>query len=62
VTNPRLTFDATRYDAAIFDCDGTLVDAMPIHHAAWRALAGRAASEQPVPTARKPTTLAFDIP
>jgi HAD superfamily hydrolase (TIGR01509 family) len=32
-----LTFDATRYDAAIFDCDGTLVDSMPIHHAAWRA-------------------------
>jgi HAD superfamily hydrolase (TIGR01509 family) len=32
-----LTFDATRYDAGIFDCDGTLVDSMPVHHAAWRA-------------------------
>jgi HAD superfamily hydrolase (TIGR01509 family) len=32
-----LTFDPTRYDAAIFDCDGTLVDTMPLHHAAWRA-------------------------
>lgn len=32
-----LTFDPTRYDAAIFDCDGTLVDSMPLHHAAWRA-------------------------
>ncbi len=32
-----LTFDAARDDAAIFDCDGTLVDSMPIHDAAWRA-------------------------
>jgi HAD superfamily hydrolase (TIGR01509 family) len=31
-----LSFDPTRYDAAIFDCDGTLVDTMPLHHAAWR--------------------------
>jgi HAD superfamily hydrolase (TIGR01509 family) len=32
-----LSFDPTRYDAAIFDCDGTLVDTMPLHHAAWQA-------------------------
>jgi HAD superfamily hydrolase (TIGR01509 family) len=32
-----LTFDPTRYDAAIFDCDGTLIDSMPLHHAAWQA-------------------------
>jgi HAD superfamily hydrolase (TIGR01509 family) len=32
-----LQFDPARYDAAIFDCDGTLVDTMPLHHAAWRA-------------------------
>jgi beta-phosphoglucomutase-like phosphatase (HAD superfamily) len=32
-----LTFDTSRYDAAIFDCDGTLVDSMPLHHAAWQA-------------------------
>jgi HAD superfamily hydrolase (TIGR01509 family) len=32
-----LTFDPTRYDAAIFDCDGTLVDSMPLHHSAWQA-------------------------
>lgn len=32
-----LEFDTTRYAAAIFDCDGTLVDTMPLHHAAWRA-------------------------
>jgi HAD superfamily hydrolase (TIGR01509 family) len=31
-----LNYDSTRYAAAIFDCDGTLVDTMPLHHAAWR--------------------------
>jgi beta-phosphoglucomutase-like phosphatase (HAD superfamily) len=31
-----LEFDFNRYDAAIFDCDGTLVDTMPIHHEAWK--------------------------
>jgi HAD superfamily hydrolase (TIGR01509 family) len=31
-----LEFDASRYDAVIFDCDGTLVDTMPIHHEAWK--------------------------
>jgi HAD superfamily hydrolase (TIGR01509 family) len=36
-----LHFDPTRYDAAIFDCDGTLVDTMPLHHAAWRAAFAR---------------------
>jgi beta-phosphoglucomutase-like phosphatase (HAD superfamily) len=25
-----------RYEAFIFDCDGTLVDSMPLHFAAWR--------------------------
>ena len=23
------------YDAVIFDCDGTLVDSMPLHYDAW---------------------------
>jgi HAD superfamily hydrolase (TIGR01509 family) len=32
-----LIFEPLRYDAAIFDCDGTLVDSMPLHHAAWQA-------------------------
>lgn len=32
------------YSAFIFDCDGTLADSMPQHHAAWRAaLAAHAA-------------------
>jgi HAD superfamily hydrolase (TIGR01509 family) len=25
------------FDAFIFDCDGTLVDSMPLHHRAWQA-------------------------
>ncbi len=31
-----LRFDPQRHDAVIFDCDGTLVDTMPLHHRAWR--------------------------
>jgi HAD superfamily hydrolase (TIGR01509 family) len=30
-----LEFDSRSYDAVIFDCDGTLVDSMPLHHEAW---------------------------
>jgi beta-phosphoglucomutase-like phosphatase (HAD superfamily) len=30
-----------RYEAFIFDCDGTLVDSMPLHFAAWRDAFGR---------------------
>lgn len=26
----------TRYEAFIFDCDGTLTDSMPLHYVAWR--------------------------
>ena len=29
------SMDLDRYCAAIFDCDGTLADTMPAHHAAW---------------------------
>ncbi len=32
-----LSLPEGRYDALIFDCDGTLVDSMPVHHRAWRA-------------------------
>jgi HAD superfamily hydrolase (TIGR01509 family) len=31
-----LVFDPSLHDAVIFDCDGTLVDTMPLHHAAWQ--------------------------
>ncbi len=30
-----ITFDAAKYDAFIFDCDGTLADTMPLHYQAW---------------------------
>jgi len=31
-----ITFDASKYDGFIFDCDGTLADSMPLHYRAWR--------------------------
>lgn len=30
------TFPTNGFDAVIFDCDGTLVDSMPVHFEAWR--------------------------
>lgn len=33
----QLNLPAGDYDALIFDCDGTLVDSMPLHHRAWRS-------------------------
>ena len=32
-----LRFDSKCHDAVVFDCDGTLVDSMPLHHEAWCA-------------------------
>ncbi|HMA92658.1 MAG TPA: HAD-IA family hydrolase, partial [Polyangiaceae bacterium] len=31
-----LEFHPDSHDAVIFDCDGTLVDTMPLHHCAWQ--------------------------
>ncbi len=33
--------DYDRFDALIFDCDGTLADTMPAHYAAWKATMDR---------------------
>jgi HAD superfamily hydrolase (TIGR01509 family) len=33
--NPRFTQPSREYSAYIFDCDGTLVDTMPLHFEAW---------------------------
>ncbi len=33
----RLSLPGRPFEAFIFDCDGTLVDSMPLHHRAWRA-------------------------
>jgi beta-phosphoglucomutase-like phosphatase (HAD superfamily) len=30
-----ITFDSSKYDGYIFDCDGTLADTMPLHYKAW---------------------------
>jgi beta-phosphoglucomutase-like phosphatase (HAD superfamily) len=30
-----ITFDPSKYDGFIFDCDGTLADSMPLHYRAW---------------------------
>ena len=36
-TNPMLDIPHAPFSACIFDCDGTLVDSMPLHLDAWRA-------------------------
>jgi beta-phosphoglucomutase-like phosphatase (HAD superfamily) len=30
-----ISFDSSKYDGYIFDCDGTLADTMPLHYQAW---------------------------
>lgn len=42
-TNPQTLANAmhTRYDALIFDCDGTLADTMPGHYVSWRKTMSR---------------------
>ena len=32
----KLTLPAGSFAAYLFDCDGTLVDSMPLHYVAWR--------------------------
>jgi len=34
---PRLTLPAGDFHAYLFDCDGTIVDSMPLHYIAWKA-------------------------
>ena len=37
----KLRLPAGHFQAFLFDCDGTIVDSMPLHHIAWnKALAG----------------------
>lgn len=35
MTSPRFTPPTRRYAGYVFDCDGTLVESMPLHHQAW---------------------------
>ena len=37
VADPRLEIPSRPFKGLIFDCDGTLVDSMPLHLKAWRA-------------------------
>src|SRR6202140_5316695 len=32
----RLTLPEGMFDAYLFDCDGTIVDSMPLHYQAWK--------------------------
>jgi len=33
-----LQLPAGRFDAYLFDCDGTIVDSMPLHYKAWKQI------------------------
>lgn len=39
---PRFVAPAREYSGYVFDCDGTLVDTMPLHHQAWIHALGQA--------------------
>jgi len=34
----KLQLPAGRFDAYLFDCDGTIVDSMPLHYKAWKQI------------------------
>ncbi len=36
----KLTLPAGNFRAYLFDCDGTIVDSMPLHYNAWKKCAG----------------------
>jgi beta-phosphoglucomutase family hydrolase len=40
VSLPKL-LDLDQYEGVIFDCDGTLVDTMPLHYVAWTTVLSR---------------------
>jgi beta-phosphoglucomutase-like phosphatase (HAD superfamily) len=35
--HPCFELPPGEYAGFVFDCDGTLADSMPLHHAAWQA-------------------------
>ncbi len=39
-THMRLEVPAREYRAYLFDCDGTIVDSMPLHYVAWKKALG----------------------
>jgi HAD superfamily hydrolase (TIGR01509 family) len=40
VTQPKLALPSGRFKAYLFDCDGTIVDSMPLHYIAWSKALG----------------------
>src|SRR5260221_14100126 len=36
----KLAFAAGNFGAYLFDCDGTIVDSMPLHYKAWQQILG----------------------
>ena len=36
----KLELPAGNFDAYLFDCDGTIVDSMPLHYKAWKQILG----------------------
>ncbi len=40
VTHPKLTLPNGTFQAYLFDCDGTIVDSMPLHYIAWSKALG----------------------
>ena len=36
----KLQLPAGKFDAYLFDCDGTIVDSMPLHYKAWKQILG----------------------
>jgi len=36
----KLQLPAGNFDAYLFDCDGTIVDSMPLHYKAWKQILG----------------------
>jgi HAD superfamily hydrolase (TIGR01509 family) len=40
VIQPKLALPSGRFKAYLFDCDGTIVDSMPLHYIAWSKALG----------------------
>jgi HAD superfamily hydrolase (TIGR01509 family) len=46
-TEPKLKLPAGVFKAYLFDCDGTIVDSMPLHYVAWKTTLGQWGCEFP---------------
>jgi HAD superfamily hydrolase (TIGR01509 family) len=46
-SEPKLKLPAGPFKAYLFDCDGTIVDSMPLHYVAWKTVLSRWSCEFP---------------